>query len=177
MAGSTGRGSGGGTCRPLSVVAWDGSTRDSGSHFQANAMLHRHRAAATRPGAACPARAAKEPTTGPITTPRLVAADSQPKALARSCGAIVSATYAWATPVVPPPRPWMKRDTNSNQSDAANPKTAYAMADAVRPTSNAGRRPYRSDTRPQTGEAISCATGNEAVKNPIVVASACRSFA
>src|SRR5881628_976470 len=113
-----------GTCRPLPVVVCEGSTRDSGSHFQANPTLHKHRAAATRPGAACPARAAKEPKTGPITTPRLVAADSQPKALARSWGAIVSATYAWATPVVPPPRPWMKRDTNSNQRVVANPKTA-----------------------------------------------------
>src|SRR5712691_6254159 len=141
MAFNTGRGSGGGTCRPLAVVACDGSTRDSGSHFQANATLHRHSAAATRPGADWPARAANEPTTGPMTTPRLVAAESQPRALARSCGAIVSATYACATPVVPPPRPWMKRDTNSNQSDPANPKTTYARLDAVSPTSSAGRRP------------------------------------
>src|SRR5207253_7577789 len=84
--------------RPLALVACDGSTRDSGSHFQANATLHRHSAAATRPGADWPARAANEPTTGPMTTPRLVAADSHPSALARSCGAIVSATYACATP-------------------------------------------------------------------------------
>jgi hypothetical protein len=43
----------------------------------------------------------------------------------------------------------------------------YAMADAVSPTSNAGRLPYRSDTRPQTGDEASCATGNDAVRTPM----------
>ena len=76
-----------------------------------------------------------------MTTPRLVAADNHPSAFARSCGAIVSATYACATPVVPPPRPWTKRDTNSSQSDPASPNTTYARVDAVSPTSSAGRRP------------------------------------
>ena len=84
--------------------------------------MHKHNAAATRPGADAPPRAAKDPRTGPITTPRLVAAESHPSALARSCGAIVSATYACATPVVPPPNPWTKRDTNKSHSDPAKPK-------------------------------------------------------
>src|ERR1041385_8690648 len=130
IASRTGRGCGGGTCRPLAVVTCVGTTRDSGSHFHANTRLPAHKAAATIPGAQSPARAANEPMTGPMTTPRLVAADSQPSALARSCGTMVSATYAWATPVVPPPRPWTKRETKSSHSDPASPKMKYAAVDA-----------------------------------------------
>src|SRR5436309_11666668 len=151
-ASRTGRGSGGGTWRPLSVVTWEASARDSGSHFQANITLTPHNPAATRPGAISPQRAANEPSAGPTMTPKLVAADSHPSALARSCGAIVSATYACATPVVPPPSPWTKRDTNSSHSEPANPKITYAIAEADTPTSRAGPRPQRSETRPQTGD-------------------------
>ncbi len=80
-------------------------------------------AAAARPGPCGPhTLCVTDPSTAPMLTPRLVAADSQPRALARWPGAIVSATYAWATPVVPPPNPWTKRHTNSSQSEPANPK-------------------------------------------------------
>src|SRR6266480_4906148 len=51
---------------------------------------------------------------GPMTTPALVAAEIHPSALARSPGAIVSATYACATPVVPPPNPWTIREATSS---------------------------------------------------------------
>src|SRR6266581_6603477 len=51
-------------------------TRDSGSHFHAKMRFAAHSAAATSPGADSPARAANDPTTGPITTPRLVAAEA-----------------------------------------------------------------------------------------------------
>src|SRR5689334_19922881 len=98
------------------------STRDSGSHRHAKMTFRTHKPAATRPGAVAPQRAAIDPSPGPTITPALVAADHQPNALARSWGAIVSATYAWATPVVPPPSPWTKRDAKSNHSELANPK-------------------------------------------------------
>src|SRR5260370_35208912 len=91
-AARTDRGSGAGMWRPLSVVGYELNARDSGSHFHAKIRLPAHTAAATSPGAHEPARAAKDPTTGPRTTPTLVDAASQPNALARSCGAIVSAT-------------------------------------------------------------------------------------
>jgi hypothetical protein len=61
--------------------------------------------------------------------------------LARSAGAIVSATYACATPVVPPPRPWTKRDANNIHKLVAKPKIAYANAEALSPMIIAGRRP------------------------------------
>src|ERR1041385_927994 len=145
-------------------------TRDSGSQRHANAMLSSTSAAAARPGPRGPhTRWVTDPNTAPMLTPRLVAADSQPSALARCAGAIVSATYAWATPVVPPPKPWTKRETKSSHSDPASPKMKYAAVDAASPASSAGRRPRRSDTRPHTGDATSCATGNEAVSRPIVV--------
>src|SRR5690349_20799959 len=104
-ASRTGRGLGVATWCPLAVVMCVANTRDSGSHFHAKTRLHRQNVAATRPGADSPKFAANDPIAGPITTPRLVAAESHPSALARSWGAIVSATYAWATPVVPPPSP------------------------------------------------------------------------
>src|SRR5260370_29483730 len=91
-AARTDRGSGAGLWRPLSVVVYELNARDSGSHFHAKIRLPAHSAAATSPGAHEPARAAKDPTTGPMTTPKLVAADSQPNALARPCAPIVSAT-------------------------------------------------------------------------------------
>src|SRR6058998_1173076 len=74
--------------------------RDSGSHFHANATLTSTRAAANTPGAASPNRCMNDPIAGPTMTPALVAADSQPSALARSAGTILSATYACRTPVV-----------------------------------------------------------------------------
>ena len=141
IASRTGRGSTGGKCRPLAVVTRDSSTRDSGSHFQAKNTLTTHSAAATRPGAVSPACVASEPRAGPTMTPRLVAAESHPKALARSFAGMVSATYACATPVVPPPRPCTNRETKSSHRASANPKIRYARAEAPKPTRIAGRRP------------------------------------
>src|SRR5437660_9876928 len=84
----------------------DGATRDSGSHFQANSTLMRTSTAAATPGPRGPhSLCVNDPRTAPILTPRLVAADNHPKARARCVGAIVSATQACATPVVPPPNP------------------------------------------------------------------------
>src|SRR5918995_1638082 len=87
-----------------------GSLRDSGSHLHAKKMLIRQRVAATSPGAAWPKCAEKEPIAGPTMTPADVAAESQPSARARLAGSTVSATYAWATPVVPPPAPCTTRE-------------------------------------------------------------------
>src|ERR1051325_8836388 len=138
---NTGRGCGGGTNVPLAVRKPGSRTRDSGSHRQANTTLMTQRAAATSPGAVSPPRAANEPTAGPTITPALGAAESQPRALARSWGGMVSATYACATPVVPPPSPCTNRDTNNCHSDPAKPKITYAIADALSPPSHAGRPP------------------------------------
>src|SRR5713101_5972989 len=123
-----------------------GPQRDSGSHFHAHATLIKTNAAANTPGAASPNRCVNEPIAGPIITPALVAADSQPSAFARSLGNIVSATYACATPVVPPPSPCTNREMKSSQTVGAKPNTRYAMAELPSPTSSAGRRPWRSET-------------------------------
>ena len=93
-----------------------GSLCDSGSHFQAKNTLTRHSAAAIIPGAACPKCAANDPIAGPTMTPAEVAAESQPSARARSAGSTVSATYAWATPVVPPPAPCTTRERKSSHT-------------------------------------------------------------
>src|ERR1051325_8409225 len=164
---NTGRGSGGGTNVPLAVRAPGSRKRDSGSHRQANNTLMTQRAAATSPGAVSPPRAANEPTAGPTITPALAAAESHPRALAGSWGGLVPATSACATPVAPPPSPCTNRDTNNCHSDPAKPKITYAIAEALSPTSSAGRRPYRSDTRPHTGDDASCATGKEADSTPM----------
>src|SRR5690349_16591232 len=104
-------------------------------------MLIKHNAAAASPGPLRPQWLAIGPSAGPSATPAFVAADSQPRALARSSGPTESATYAWITLTVPPPAPCTRRDRNSSQSDVAKPKMTYAIADADRPMSNAGRRP------------------------------------
>ena len=73
---------------------------------EANALMARQSSAAPRPGARRPHNSVRnDPNAGPTTTPRLVAALSQPRLLARSLSRIESATYAWSTPTVPPPTP------------------------------------------------------------------------
>ena len=67
------------------------------------------------------------------------------------------------TPVVPPPAPWMMRDTSSSQYESAYAKTMYASIDAPSPNSSAGLRPYLSDTRPHSGALMSCIAENDAM--------------
>ncbi len=99
-----------------------------------------------------------------MITPALVAAESHPNALARSAGGMLSATYACTTPVVPPPSPCTNRERKSSQSEWANPNATYANAELASPTSSAGRRPYRSETCPHTGDEKSWAIGNDAAR-------------
>ena len=56
-------------------------------------------------------------------------------------GPIVNREGGPKTPVVPPPKPCTKRERNSSHRVEANPKITYAIAEAVSPTSSAGRRP------------------------------------
>src|SRR5438105_13766516 len=93
----TGR-SGGGAWRPLGAATWE-PRRDSANHLHAKMKLPAHRATATRPGADWPARKATDPTTGPINTPTLAAADSQPSPSARALAPTVSPPYASPTPL------------------------------------------------------------------------------
>src|SRR6476661_9881077 len=65
---------------------------DSGNHFQAQAALVRQRAAAMNPGAVWPKWDASEPSNGPMAKAAPVADESQPSALARWEGSMVSAT-------------------------------------------------------------------------------------
>src|SRR5687768_17764255 len=96
---------------------------DSPRNRHANAMFTRQTAAAISPGAWRPHVDAAEPISGPIITPTLVAADNHPSPFARFLGSTTSDTYAWMTPTVPPPAPWIMRETNSSQSESANANT------------------------------------------------------
>jgi hypothetical protein len=81
------------------------------------------RAAAARPGARRPPRLIMaEPKAGPATAPMLVTTESQPRLLVRCFGFDTSATYACTTPMVPPPVPWISRDTSSATIDPAKAK-------------------------------------------------------
>jgi len=60
----------------------------------------------------------------------------------------------------------MSRERNSRNSELAYANTIYATADAIIPTTSAGRRPYRSENRPQIGALSSCATENDDTSNP-----------
>src|SRR5579862_1746509 len=125
-------------------------------------MLMRQITAASSPGPCGPSLADNEPIAGPPATPRFVAADSQPRAFARSLGAVSSATYAWMTPTVPPPMPVTMRDKNSIQIEPENAKMMYPNTDAKSAIRSAGRRPYLSEKRPQYGAESSVATLNDA---------------
>jgi hypothetical protein len=61
--------------------------------------------------------------------------------LIRSAGVDASATYAWTTPMVPPPSPWTIREISSAMTESAKPKIAYAPAVMTSPARIAGRRP------------------------------------
>src|SRR3989304_9681875 len=63
---------------------------DSGRSFQAQTRFTKQRPAARRPGVWGPRSHTAEPTTGPLLPPVLVAAESQPSALARSFGSTES---------------------------------------------------------------------------------------
>ena len=75
-------------------------------------------------------------------------------------------------PVVPPPSPCTMRDRNNSHNLSASPNTRNAMAAPARPTSSTGRRPWRSDTRPHSGEATSCATANAEISGPTIQSAA-----
>src|SRR5512147_1443395 len=104
-------------------------------------MLSTHSPAAMSPGPAEPRYVATDPNAGPIITPTFVAADSQPSPFARFLGSTASATYAWITPVVPPPAPWMARERRSIHTEVENANTMYAITDALSPIRSAGLRP------------------------------------
>src|SRR5262245_20548533 len=80
------------------------SSRDSRRNRHANAATRTHRMADAIPGAfRPPTEINTDPRAGPTTAPKLVTAVSQPRDLVRSWGRLASATYAWTTPMVPPP--------------------------------------------------------------------------
>jgi hypothetical protein len=56
-------------------------------------------------------------------TPAEVAAESQPSARARLPGSTESVMYACATPVVPPPAPWITRESSRSHTVFARPNT------------------------------------------------------
>src|SRR6185436_5612144 len=109
-------------------------------------------AAEAMPGARLPPRlVSRDPSAGPTTAPKLVTADNHPIALVRSFGSVASATYAWTTAIVPPPKPWTTRETSSITIDVAKPKTTYAAAEIHSPARIAGRRPRASENFPHKG--------------------------
>ena len=65
---------------------------DSGSQRHEKPSATRHNAEAMKPGRRIAEPEAMDPITGPIITPALVAADSQPSASARFSGVAVSLT-------------------------------------------------------------------------------------
>src|SRR5687768_117831 len=109
--------------RSRRAFAFDAASCDSPRNRDANAMLRRHNPAAINPGAWRPHVDAADPSSGPIITPTFVAAESHPNPFARFFGLTTSDTYAWMTPTVPPPAPWMMRETNSSQSESAYANT------------------------------------------------------
>src|SRR3989304_1623460 len=76
--------------RPPPAVDFVAGAFDSGRSFQAHTRFTKQRPAARRPGVWGPRSHTADPTTGPIMTPVLVAAESPPSAFARSFGSTES---------------------------------------------------------------------------------------
>ena len=118
---------------------------------------------ATMPGSRLPAMPCFDPTCasapesgGPRMKPMPNAAPMRPMPLARSSCVVVSAMYACAVPMFPPPAPAITREANSRVRLRENAKRKYPRQLAVRLMRITGRRPMRSESRPHTGAKKNC---------------------
>jgi hypothetical protein len=127
-------------------------------------------AAAKSGGAACPHRLRKPPIAGPKMKPRPNAAPSTPIPRARFSRVVVSAMNAWAVETVAPATPAKILDAKSSASESASPKRRYEPNEPASPSSRIGRRPSRSDRRPQTGMKTNCIAENDADSSATVCA-------
>ncbi len=98
------------------------------------------------------------------------AAPMSPMPFARFSEVVESAMNAWAVDTVAPEMPAQIRDTNRSGSDPAKPKTRYDAADQPSPSRRIGRRPTRSESRPQSGMKTNCIPENETASQATVCA-------
>ena len=141
----------------------------SGSRLMATRALTKAMPAATKNGTRGPASAASPPRAGPNTKPTPNAALSRPRRWARSSGGATSVTAPCATETLAPDAPSTMRPTNSIHTDVAPPVITLPTAVPNSDSRMTGRRPIRSDSRPNSGEKISWATENDETTKPSVV--------
>ena len=79
-----------------------------------------------------------------------------PIPLARSSGAVTSATKARAMAMLAVAAPAKRREASSTAKLPARPYTRKARAVAKIEASSTGRRPIRSESRPQIGAKTNC---------------------
>ncbi len=81
---------------------------------------------------------------------------------------VLSAMTACAAGMFAPEMPAKIRERKSTESDPASPNTRYDTNDPNRLIRMTGRRPIRSDSRPQMGAKTSCISENDVESSPII---------
>jgi hypothetical protein len=133
-------------------------------------------AAATKAGSV-PSRPSrgKRDSSPPMNGPRMKPSPNEMPMIAipreRRSGVVTSAMYAWATAMLAVAMPLNARAASTSGSVGANPSRSIPTDDAKMLQSSTGRRPTRSDSRPQIGMKTNCmmekiAPGMVATKSP-----------
>ncbi len=107
------------------------------------------------------------PSAGPTMKPSPKAAPSMPNALGRSASEVTSAMYARAVVMLPPERPSTSRAAKSIARLCATASMTKLTTVPIRLKMSTGRRPYRSDNSPSSGDAISWPIENDANSKPM----------
>ncbi len=95
-----------------------------------------------------------------------------PMPLARSLGAVMSATTAWTVPRLALPKPAIRREATNIHNALAKPRMSQPTQAKAMDTRMTGRRPMRSDKRPHNGAQMNCISEYEAPMRVTTVAVA-----
>src|SRR4029450_12144309 len=114
---------------------------------------------------------------GPSTKPPPKLAPRRPIQRVRSAGAVTSAMYADATPMLAAKAPPGRRAAKSQGGEGAGPGGGRGAGVPAIVRSRTGRPPIRSDRRPQSGAHTNWAAAYAVSGNPIVVGLAPSSVA
>src|SRR3989304_7718756 len=105
---------------------------------------------------------------GPKMKPRPKAAPTRPMPFARFSGGVMSAITAGAVGIFAPAMPAKMRAAKSSGNDETDANARYDRNDPNRPARMIGRRPMRSESRPQIGAKMNCISENDGDNIPTV---------
>src|SRR5688572_26558869 len=146
--------------------------RDSGKRNQAAMKLPKQSAEDTHIGADGPRWVRTPPIAGPKINPSPNAAPTIPMPRARFSAVVISATYACAVGIFAPAIPPTIRAAKISANELARASERYEMHEPSSPIRMMGRRPIRSDQRPQIGANTNCISEYTVLSMPTVNAFA-----